>query len=208
MRSGFMAGLGAGVLIAAAGLFALSPLKAEGTASADTYRQLDLFANVFERVRSDYVEPVNDGELIESAINGMLAGLDPHSSYLNAKNYRDMQVQTKGEFGGLGIEVTMEDGVVKVVTPIDDTPAARAGVRAGDIITELDGEQIAGLSLNEAVDRMRGPVNTQITLTLARPNVKEPITVKLTRDVIRIHSVRSRAEGNIGYIRITTFNEQ
>jgi len=208
MRSGFLAGLGAGVVIAAAGAFALSPLKAEGASGSDTFRQLDLFGNVFERVRSDYVEPVDDGQLIESAINGMLAGLDPHSSYLNSKNYRDMQVQTKGEFGGLGIEVTMEDGVVKVVTPIDDTPAARAGVRAGDIITQLDGESIQGLSLNEAVDRMRGPVNTQITLTIARQNVKEPVNVKLTRDVIRIHSVKSRAEGNIGYIRITTFNEQ
>jgi carboxyl-terminal processing protease len=208
MRGGFLAGLGAGVVIAAAGALALSPLKAEGTATADTYRQLDLFANVFERVRADYVEPVDDGALIDSAINGMLVGLDPHSSYLNAKNYRDMQVQTKGEFGGLGIEVTMEDGVVKVVTPIDDTPAARAGLKAGDIITELDGEPISGLSLNEAVDRMRGPVNTQISLTIARQNVKEPITVKLTRDIIRIQSVKYRAEGNIGYIRITTFNEQ
>lgn len=207
MRNGFYTGLGVGVVLAA-GAFALSPLKAEGSMGAETFRQLDLFGNVFERVRADYVEPVDDAQLIDSAINGMLSGLDPHSSYLNAKNYRDMQVQTKGEFGGLGIEVTMEDGLVKVVTPIDDTPAARAGVRAGDIITGLDGEPIQGLSLNEAVDKMRGPVNTQISLTLVRKDVKEPITVKLTRDIIRIQSVKSRAEGNVGYVRITAFNEQ
>jgi carboxyl-terminal processing protease len=209
MRRAFVLGLVSGALLATLAVFALSysPLRAE-SANSDTYRQLDLFGNVFERVRADYVEPVDDAKLIDSAINGMLASLDPHSSYLNAKNYRDMQVQTKGEFGGLGIEVTMEDGVVKVVTPIDDTPAARAGIRAGDRIVQLDGEPIMGLTLNEAVERMRGPINTQITLTIERTGVPEPITVKLTRDVIRIQTIRHRTEGTVGYIRITTFNEQ
>ena len=209
MRGAVLAGL-AGVALAvgaATVMLTVSPHEAKG-ASAETYRQLDLFGNVFERVRADYVEPVDDSELIESAINGMLSSLDPHSSYLNAKNYRDMQVQTRGEFGGLGIEVTMENGVVKVVTPIDDTPAARAGLRAGDLITHLDGEAIQGLSLNEAVERMRGPVNTLITLTVLREGVTEPLVVKLTRDIIRIQSVRSHAEGDIAYIRVTTFNEQ
>ena len=137
--------------------------------SSDTYRQLQLFGDVFERVRSDYVEEVTDETLIEKAINGMLTSLDPHSSYLNAKSYRDMQVQTKGEFGGLGIEVTMENGVVKVVSPIDDTPAYRAGVKAGDFITRIDGQQVLGLTLTEAVERMRGPVDTSIALTISRP---------------------------------------
>lgn len=209
MRKAFVAAVcGGAVVIGLAALsLAFSPLKAEG-ASADTYRQLDLFGNVFERVRSDYVEPVDDGELINAAINGMLTALDPHSSYLDAKDYRAMQVQTRGEFGGLGIEVTMEDGIVTVVSPIDDTPAARAGLRAGDRITHLDGESIVGLSLNDAVERMRGPVNTQILLTVERQGAAEPLTVKLVRDVIRIQSVKYRTEGNVGYIRITTFNEQ
>ena len=137
-------------------------------AVADTYRQLNLFGDVFERVRADYVEKPDDGKLIETAINGMLAGLDPHSSYMDAKSFRDMQVQTRGEFGGLGIEVTMEDGLVKVVAPIDETPAAKAGVMANDIITQLDGEAVQGLTLNQAVDKMRGPVNTKIKLTIMR----------------------------------------
>jgi carboxyl-terminal processing protease len=178
------------------------------SASTETYRQLNLFGDVFERIRSDYVEEVKDPELIEAAINGMLRSLDPHSSYLNQKNYRDMQVQTRGEFGGLGIEVTMENGLVKVVSPIDDTPAARAGLKAGDFITHLDGEQVLGLSLQEAVEKMRGPVNSSIKLTVARPGADAPFDVDLKRDVIRIQSVRSRLEGDIGYVRITTFNEQ
>jgi len=174
---------------------------------SDTYRQLKLFGDVFERVRADYVEQVTDEQLIEAAIRGMLADLDPHSSYLNADSFKDMQVQTKGEFGGLGIEVTMESGLVKVVSPIDDTPAFRAGVQAGDFITHLDGEPVMGLTLTEAVERMRGPINSDITVTLRREGV-EPFDVTITRDVIRIQSVRSRTEGNIGYLRITTFNEQ
>src|SRR6202049_52627 len=136
--------------------------------NSDTYRQLDLFGEVFERVRADYVEAVTDEQLIESAINGMLSALDPHSSYMNAKNFRDMQVQVRGEFGGLGIEVTMENGLIKVVSPIDDTPAAKAGLKPGDFITHLDGEPVLGLSLNEAVERMRGPVASDIKLTIRR----------------------------------------
>jgi len=187
-------------------IFAGASAKA---AAADTYRQLNLFGDVFERVRADYVERPNDGKLIETAINGMLAGLDPHSSYMDAKSFRDMQVQTRGEFGGLGIEVTMEDGLIKVVAPIDDTPAAKAGVRANDIITQLDGEQVQGLTLNQAVEKMRGPVNTKIKLTILRKGVDKPIEVSITRDVIRVRSVRSHTEGeDVGYIRLTQFNEQ
>lgn len=182
--------------------------SAANAASADTYRELNLFGDVFERIRADYVETPDDSKLIESAINGMLAGLDPHSSYLSPKNFQDMQVQTSGKFGGLGIEVTMEDGVVKVVSPIDDTPAARAGILAGDLITALDGEPVEGLTLNEAVDKMRGAVDTPITLTIVRSGVDKPFDVKLVREEIVVQSVRSRQEGDVAYIRITTFNEQ
>jgi carboxyl-terminal processing protease len=178
-------------------------------ASSDTYRQLNLFGDVFERVRADYVEKPDDAKLVESAINGMLAGLDPHSSYMDPKSFRDMQVQTRGEFGGLGIEVTMEDGLVKVVAPIDETPAAKAGVMANDIITKLDDEQVQGLTLNQAVEKMRGPVNTKIKLTIMRKGQDKPIEVSITRDVIRVKSVRSHREGEeVGYIRVTQFNEQ
>ena len=178
-------------------------------ASSDTYRQLNLFGDVFERVRADYVEKPDDAKLVESAINGMLAGLDPHSSYMDPKSFRDMQVQTRGEFGGLGIEVTMEDGLVKVVAPIDDTPAAKAGVMANDIIIKLDDEQVQGLTLNQAVEKMRGPVNTKIKLTIMRKGQDKPIEVSIVRDVIRVKSVRSHSEGeDVGYIRITQFNEQ
>lgn len=178
-------------------------------AVADTYRQLNLFGDVFERVRADYVEKPDDGKLIETAINGMLAGLDPHSSYMDSKSFRDMQVQTRGEFGGLGIEVTMEDGLIKVVAPIDETPAAKAGVLANDIITKLDDEQVQGLTLNQAVEKMRGPVNTKIRLTIMRKGADKPVEVSITRDVIRVRSVRSNAEGDdVGYIRMSQFNEQ
>ena len=178
-------------------------------ASSDTYRQLNLFGDVFERVRADYVEKPDDAKLVESAINGMLAGLDPHSSYMDPKSFRDMQVQTRGEFGGLGIEVTMEDGLVKVVAPIDETPAAKAGVMANDIITKLDDEQVQGLTLNQAVEKMRGPVNTKIKLTIMRKGQDKPIEVSIVRDVIRVKSVRSHSEGeDVGYIRVTQFNEQ
>ena len=177
-------------------------------ANNDIYRQLDLFGDVLERVRADYVEKPEDEKLIESAINGMLSSLDPHSSYLSPKSFRDMQVQTRGEFGGLGIEVTMEKGVVKVVSPIDDTPADRAGVLAGDLITHLDKEQIVGLTLGDAVEKMRGRVNTPILLTIVRKGKEDPIEIKIVRDVIRINPVKARAEDDVAYVRITTFNER
>src|SRR5262249_40929110 len=183
--------------------------SAKAAGSADTYRQLNLFGDVFERVRADYVEKPDDAKLIEAAINGMLNGLDPHSSYMDSKSYRDMQVQTKGQFGGLGIEVTMEQGLVKVVAPIDETPAAKAGVMANDIITHLDDEQVQGLTLNQAVEKMRGPVNTKIKLKIMRKGQDKPVEVSITRDIIRVRSVRMRTEGDdVGFIRITQFNEQ
>jgi carboxyl-terminal processing protease len=175
--------------------------------SSETYRQLNLFGDVFERVRADFVEEVSDEKLIENAINGMLSSLDPHSSYLNAKSFRDMQVQTRGEFGGLGIEVTMENGLVKVVSPIDDTPAFRAGLKPGDFITHLDKEPVQGMTLPEAVEKMRGRINSEIVLTIRREG-REAFDVKLMRAVIKIQSVRWRVDGEIGYLRITSFNEQ
>ncbi len=201
-----------GLLAAAFATLVLFSLRQDvGAASpnsADTYKQLNLFGEVFERVRSEYVDDVSDNSLVESAINGMLTSLDPHSSYLNTKNFNDMKVQTRGEFGGLGIEVSMENGLVKVVSPIDDTPAARAGLKPGDLITHLDGEPVQGMTLPEAVEKMRGPVNSDIKLTIRREG-RDPFDVKLIRATIKIQSVRSHLEGdNIGYIRITTFNEQ
>jgi carboxyl-terminal processing protease len=182
---------------------------AQDANQADTYRLLNLFADVFERVRSEYVEPVTDRDLIENAINGMLTGLDPHSNYMNAKSYRDMQVQTRGEFGGLGIEVTQESGYIKVISPIDDTPASRAGVKAGDLITALDGQTVQGISLNDAVDKMRGAPNTKIGLTIRREGTDKPIELSLTREVIKIQVVKSRMlPGNVAYIRLTSFTEQ
>ena len=177
------------------------------TENKDTYKLMDLFADVFQKVRTEYVEPVDDEELVEAALNGMLSSLDPHSSYLNPKNSKDMDINTKGEFGGLGIEVTMENGWIKVVSPIDDTPAYRAGIQPGDFITHLDGEQIQGLTLNEAVDRMRGAPNTDIRLTVRRVGTPEAFDVKLTRAVIKIQTVRSHADGNVGYVRITQFSQ-
>ena len=176
--------------------------------SADTFRQLKLFGDVYERVRAEYVEEVSDQELIEAAINGMLTSLDPHSSYLDTERYRDMQVQTRGEFGGLGIEVTMENGLVKVVSPIDDTPASKAGVQPGDFVTHIDGEAVMGMSLSEAVEKMRGPVDSKIDLRLLRKGREEPFDITLNRAVIMISPVRARTEGDVAYIRLTTFNEQ
>src|SRR5437868_14356986 len=179
------------------------------TADADTYRQLSLFGDIFERLRADYVEKPDDSKLIESAINGMLTGLDPHSSYMDSKSFRDMQVQTRGEFGGLGIEVTMEDGLIKVVAPIDETPAAKAGIMANDIITHLDEEPVQGLTLNQAVEKMRGPENSKIKLKIMRKGQDKPIEVSITRARIQVRSVRSRLEGDdVGFIRVTQFNEQ
>ena len=185
-----------------------SPAAPPPQTSADTYRELDLFGEVFERVRSEYVETVTDEQLVEAAINGMLSALDPHSSYMNAKSFRDMQVQVRGEFGGLGIEVTMENGLVKVVSPIDDTPAAHAGLKPGDFIVEIDGEPVLGMTLNDAVEKMRGPVGSEIKLTIRREG-RDPFDVTVKRAVVKIQSVKSQLEGDdIGYIRITSFNEQ
>ena len=178
--------------------------------SNETYRQLNLFGDVFERVRADYVEEVSDTELIEAAINGMLSSLDPHSRYLNAKSFQDMQTQTRGEFGGLGIEVTMDsNGFVKVITPIDDTPAQRAGLQPGDFVTHLDGEPILGLTLAEAVEKMRGPIDSGIVLTIQRPGAEAPMDVEIIRAVITIRSVRTHMEGDdVAYVRISSFSEK
>ena len=183
-------------------------LNEVGAVSSETYRQLNMFGDVFERVRSEYVEEVDDAELIEAAIQGMLSSLDPHSTFLNSKAYGEMQVHTRGEFGGLGIEVTMENGLVKVISPIDDTPAYRAGMQPGDLIVGIDGEPVFGLTLGEAVELMRGPVNSEIVITVKRSGVEQPFDVAITRDVIRIRSVKSRAEGKVAFIRVTSFNEQ
>jgi len=178
-------------------------------AGNDTYRQLSLFGDVFERVRTDYVEKPDESKLIESAINGMLAGLDPHSSYMDAKTLRDMQIDMKAEFGGLGIEVTMEDGLIKVVAPIDETPAAKGGVMANDIITHLDDEPVQGLTLNQAVEKMRGPEGTKIKLKVMRKGGDKPMEITITRARIQVSSVRHRLEGDdVGFIRVTQFNEQ
>jgi carboxyl-terminal processing protease len=183
--------------------------SAKAAVADDVYRQLNLFGDVFERVRSDYVERPDDRKLVETAINGMLSGLDPHSSYMDPNSFREMQVDTKGEFGGLGIEVTMEDGLVKVVAPIDDTPAARAGLLAGDIISKLDGDDIQGLTINDAVQKMRGAVGSKIKLTVLRKGQDKPMELTLTREVIHVSSVRYHKEGDdVGYIRVTQFNEQ
>jgi carboxyl-terminal processing protease len=199
---------------AAMALLAIQPgmISVVSTAKAaadDAYRQLNLFGDVFERVRADYVEKPDDSKLIESAISGMLAGLDPHSSYMDPKSFKDMQVETSGEFGGLGIEVTIEDGLIKVVTPIDETPAAKAGILANDLIVKLDDDQVQGMTLNQAVEKMRGPVSTKVKLTIMRKGQDKPIEVSLTREVIRVRSVRSQLEGDdVGYIRMTQFTEQ
>jgi carboxyl-terminal processing protease len=198
------------LLLAAVAAFLISPVTraAEEKASqADTYELLNLFGDVFERVRADYVEEASDEELIEAAVNGMLSSLDPHSGYLNAKRYEDMKVQTHGSFGGLGIEVTMENGLVKVVSPIDETPAAEAGLEPGDLITHLDGEQVLGMTLAQAVEKMRGAIGSDIVLTIRRADQK-PFDVAITRAVIKIRSVRSRLEGKVGYLRVSSFNEQ
>ena len=177
------------------------------SSDSSTYELLNLFGEVFDRVRTDYVEPVADDKLIESALNGMLTSLDPHSNYMNEKSFADMRIQTKGEFGGLGIEVTMENGLVKVVSPIDDTPAAKAGVKPGDLIAEIDGTAVMGLSLQDAVEKMRGPVGTNVKITILREGSKAPIIINLKRDLIKIQSVRSRSEGDVVYLRITSFSE-
>jgi len=182
--------------------------KAATGDKSELYQQLNLFGDVLERVRRDYVEPVDEKSLMENAINGMLASLDPHSSYMNPKAYKDMQVQTRGEFGGLGIEVTMENSVIKVVSPIDDTPASKAGIQPGDLIFALDGQPVMGMTLQEAVDKMRGKIGAPIKISLRRANVKDPIDVTLNREVIKVKSTRYHLEGDVGYIRVTSFTEQ
>jgi len=185
------------------------PQTSAPSTTSDTYKALNLFGDVFEQVRANYVEPVEDKKLIEYALNGMLSSLDPHSGYMNEEEAKSMNIQNKGEFGGLGIEVTMENGVIKVVSPIDDTPAARAGIQSGDLVVEIDGKPVTGMSLNDAVDKMRGKVGSEILLTIVRQGAKAPLKVKLIRDIIQIQSVKSHVEnGNVGYIRITTFNAQ
>lgn len=184
----------------------VSPL-AQAKENPSTYELLDLFGDVFDRVRSEYVEPVKDKDLIENALNGMLSALDPHSGYLNAKSFQEMQVQTKGEFGGLGIEVTMENGLVKVVSPIDETPAARAGLKPNDYISQIDDTPVMGLNLSEAVEKMRGRIGSRVTLTVLREGAKKPMEKTLTRETIRIQSVRARAEDDVAYIRVVSFAE-
>jgi carboxyl-terminal processing protease len=183
-------------------------LAQEQSESRSVYEQLDMFGDIFERIRAQYVEEVDESELIEAAINGMLTSLDPHSSYLSPDDADDMRVQTRGEFGGLGIEVTQEEGFVKVVSPIDDTPAYEAGIEAGDFITHVDGEGVLGLTLDEAVEMMRGPVGSEIVITVVREGVDEPFDVTIVRDTIKLTAVRTRSEGDTVVLRITTFNDQ
>jgi carboxyl-terminal processing protease len=185
------------------------PLIAEeATKSASVYEQLDLFGDIFERIRSQYVEEVDTTKLIEAAINGMLTSLDPHSSYLPADAFDDMQVQTRGEFGGLGIEVTQEEGFIKVVSPMDDTPAAKAGIMAGDFITHVNGESVLGLTLDVAVDMMRGPVGSEIIITIVREGTDEPFDVSIIRDTIKLTAAKGRTVGDTVVVRVTTFNDQ
>ncbi|MBV9330380.1 MAG: S41 family peptidase [Alphaproteobacteria bacterium] len=181
---------------------------AHGANDMTAYRQLDLFSDAFERVRANYVRPVEDHELIDAAIEGMVSNLDPHSSYMDSKNYADMQITTKGEFGGIGIEVTMEDGLIKVISPIDGTPAAKAGVKPGDFIAAIDGTSIQGLPLNDAIDKMRGPEGSKVTLTVLRTGDKKPFDVTLTRAIVQVDGVRWHRDGDVGYIRMPGFNER
>ena len=209
MRQYLIAGLG-GVLAGALVTTQLAgPLLAQETeGNASVYQQLELFGNVFERIRSDYVEAPEDKALIEAAINGMLTSLDPHSSFLSSDAYEDMQTQTRGSFGGLGIEVSQEEGMVKVVSPIDETPAAEAGVQSGDFITHVNGESLLGLTLDEAVEMMRGPVGSEITITILREGETEPFDLTMARDTIKLTVVRSRVEGHAVVLRVSTFNDE
>lgn len=209
MKKFVMAALGGTVAGALLTTQLAGPLVAqEAEKSASVYEQLDLFGDIFERIRAQYVEEAQPKDLIEAAINGMLTSLDPHSSYLPPEDFDDMQVQTRGEFGGLGIEVTQENGFVKVVSPMDDTPAAAAGIQSGDFITQVNGESLSGLLLDEAVDMMRGPVGSEIILTIVRDGVAEPFDVSIVRDTIKVTAVRGRVEGDAVVLRITTFNDQ
>ena len=209
MNKFIMAALGGTLAGVVATTQVAGPLLAEqNDAKANVYEQLDLFGDIFERIRGQYVEEVDPGELIEAAIDGMLTSLDPHSSYLSPDDAAAMQVQTRGEFGGLGIEVTQEEGFVKVVSPIDGTPAAEAGVEAGDFITHVDGESMLGLTLDKAVERMRGNVGSEIVITIVREGESEPFDVSIIRDIIELQAVRSRTEGETVVLRVTTFNDK
>ncbi|MEP3845490.1 MAG: S41 family peptidase [Paracoccaceae bacterium] len=208
MKKFVMAALGGTFAGALATTQVAGPLLAQGKGPESVYEQLDLFGDIFERIRGQYVEEVDASELIEAAIDGMLTSLDPHSSYLSPEDAQQMQVQTRGEFGGLGIEVTQEEGFVKVVSPMDGTPADDAGVEAGDFITHVDGESMLGLTLDEAVDRMRGPVGSEIIITIAREGEQEPFDVTIIRDTIELQAVRARTEGEAVVLRVTTFNDK
>ncbi len=199
--------VGLGMVAGFAAAMTLLP-AAHGASDNSAYRQLDLFGDAFERVRANYVRPVDESQLVNAAIEGMVSSLDPHSSYMDAKAYADMQIQTKGQFGGLGFEVTMEDGLVKVISPIDDTPAAKAGLKPGDYVAAIDGTPVQGMALNEAIDKMRGNVGTKVTLTMLRAGVKKPFDVSLTRAIIHVDSVKFHREGDIGYVRLASFNEE
>jgi carboxyl-terminal processing protease len=199
--------VGSGMVAGFAAAFMLFPV-ARGATDLSAYRQLDLFSDAFERVRADYVRPVADSDLVSAAIEGMVSSLDPHSSYMDAKAFADMKIQTSGQFGGLGLEVTMEDGLVKVVSPIDDTPAARAGIKTADFIAAIDGTPIQGMALDDAIAKMRGAPGSKITLTILRPGTKKPFDVALTRAIIQVDNVKYHREGDIGYIRLPSFNEQ
>jgi carboxyl-terminal processing protease len=201
--------IGAGLTVLAIQPPSALVAAAKAAASTDTYSQLNLFGDVFERIKAGYVEKPDDAKLVEGAINGMITSLDPHSRYMNEKGWREMRETTSGEFGGLGIEVTMEDGLVKVVAPMDDTPAAKAGIMSGDLITSIDDTTVQGLTLEQAVAKMKGPINTKTRLKIMRKGAEQPVDIAIVREVIRVRPVRYRTEGgDIGYIRITTFNEQ
>jgi carboxyl-terminal processing protease len=203
-RLGYVAlGMGLGI-VTAVGLLP----QAQGANNGSIYKQFDLFSDAYEKVRENYVRPVNDSELMGGAIEGMVSGLDPHSSYMDPKAFADMQITTKGEFGGVGIEVTMEDGLIKVISPIDDTPAAKAGIKTGDYIAAINGDAIQGMGLNDAIDKMRGPAGSKVTLTVLRQGEKKPFDVSLLRAVIHVDSVKWHKEGDVGYIRISSFNEE
>ena len=209
MKKFVMAALGGTVAGVIATTQIAAPLLAQESAKTENvYEQLDLFGDIFERIRAQYVEDVDSSELIEAAINGMLTSLDPHSSYLSPKDAAKMREQTRGEFGGLGIEVTQEDGFVKVVSPMDGTPAFEAGIEAGDFITHVNGESLLGLVLDDAVEMMRGPVGSEIVITVVREGEQEPFDVSIIRDTIQLTAVRARTEGNTAVLRLTTFNEQ
>jgi carboxyl-terminal processing protease len=201
--------IGAGLTVLAIQPPSALVAAARAAASTDTYSQLNLFGDVFERIKAGYVEKPDDAKLVEGAINGMISALDPHSRYMNEKAWRDMQETTSGEFGGLGIEVTMEDGLVKVIAPMDDTPAAKAGILSGDLIAGIDDTAVQGLTLEQAVAKMKGPINTKTRLKIMRKGAEQPIEVSIMREVIRVRPVRYRTDGgDVGYIKINTFNEQ